>query len=158
MLYFCTAKTSKFRQNASNLFANSKMKFQKNHVQQMLPCLSSILMNCFFRNFANVFRKWKTTWRFAEFIVKFCENFLKFFLEISETENFIIQFSFSCFFNSLRRRKTRRRRWRGARRRRARRGRAGGRLRAGTNTWFVTRKKVRCSKQLSFLMNCSAFF
>ena len=34
--------------------------------------LCVILMN-FYRNFMNAFRKWKTKWRSAEFVAKFCE-------------------------------------------------------------------------------------
>ena len=76
--YFCTAQTSEFQQNASNFFAISEMIFSK------IICLSlhfaifilSLMKLC--RNFANVLRKWKTIWRFAEFVANNCGNSLKF--------------------------------------------------------------------------------
>ena len=50
----------------------------------------------FCRNFANVFRKWKTLWIFAEIDAKFCKNSLQF---PKSSRLFIIQFIFS--FHSL---------------------------------------------------------
>ena len=68
---------------------------KENHfLQQFLPFLYLILMK-FDQKFANVFRKWKTIWRFAEFVAKFCEHSLK---SPNPNKLFIIQFIFSIHF------------------------------------------------------------
>ena len=73
---YASLRPQTFSKHSSNslLFQND---FFKTIFQKMLPSLSSMLMtSC--RNFATIFRKWKTLWRCAESFARVCGCFLKF--------------------------------------------------------------------------------
>ena len=72
--YLCTAETSTFQQECVQLFCYQYFKngFSKIHFSSNV-CHVMLNFDEICRNFANVFRKWKTLLRFAECFAKFCK-------------------------------------------------------------------------------------